>query len=84
MHAIWMQTPSGGVQMPQLALQHTSPISQVTGPQGSPNATSSSGKQNCCVQTAPIGAHMEQLSLQQYSPSPHHAWPQGVPEVGSQ
>jgi hypothetical protein len=31
-----MQTPSGGVQMPQLSLQHTCPGPQIVGPQGTP------------------------------------------------
>ena len=33
-HTCWVHTPSGGVQMPQLALQHTSPFWQALGPQG--------------------------------------------------
>jgi len=33
-----MQAPSGGVQMPQLALQHTWPAPQVVLPHGSPPA----------------------------------------------
>jgi len=32
----WTQPPLGGVQMPQLALQQTSPAAQVTFPHASP------------------------------------------------
>jgi hypothetical protein len=38
-HASWMQTPPGGVQMPQLALQQTSPGAQTAGPQAPPPGT---------------------------------------------
>lgn len=38
-HIDWIQSSPGSVQMPQLALQRTSPAAQVTGPQGSPAAT---------------------------------------------
>jgi len=31
-----MQTPSGGVQIPQLSLQQTCPGAQIVGPQGTP------------------------------------------------
>ena len=33
-HACCVQTPSGGVQMPQLSLQQTSPLLQALGPHG--------------------------------------------------
>jgi hypothetical protein len=32
--ACWVQTPSGGVQIPQLSLQQTSPLVQALGPHG--------------------------------------------------
>jgi len=37
MQAIMMQTPSGGVQMPQLSLQQTCPGAQIVGPHGTPS-----------------------------------------------
>ena len=42
-HACWVQAPSGGVQIPQLALQQTIPGSQVVGPHGAPSPEGSSG-----------------------------------------
>jgi hypothetical protein len=36
MQAIKMHTPPGGVQMPQLSLQQTSPGAQMVGPQATP------------------------------------------------
>jgi hypothetical protein len=49
-----MQAPSGGVQIPQLALQQTSPAGQTTRPHGSP-------PQNSSVQPLPKGAQVLQL-----------------------
>jgi hypothetical protein len=60
-----MQTPPGGTQMPQLALQQDSPRGQTVLPQRSPWGGS---PQYSAVQLPPIGAHIEQLALQQYSP----------------
>ena len=42
-HAIWMQAPSGGVQIPQLALQQTWPGAHVTFPQAAPSPSVASG-----------------------------------------
>ena len=73
-----MQTPSGGVQMPQLSLQQTCPGAQTVGPHGRP--TGSGGSQKISMQPPPTGAQIPQLSLQQYSPAPQKFGPQGSPE----
>ena len=76
-----MHTPSGGVQMPQLSLQQTSPTGQTVGPHGTP--TSPGGSQYISMHPSPSGAQIPQLSLQQYSPRPHaftpHGSPRGIP-----
>jgi hypothetical protein len=74
-----MHTPSGGVQMPQLSLQQTSPGGQVVGPHGTPAGV---GSQKISMHPPPIGAQIPQLGLQQYSPAPHIFPPHGSPTGG--
>lgn len=73
-----MQTPPGGVQMPQLSLQQTCPGAQMVGPHGMP--TWPGGSQKISMQPPPSGAQIPQLSLQQYSPVPQKFGPHGSPE----
>jgi len=70
-----MQTPSGGVQMPQLSLQQTSPGAQIVAPQAT--LTGPGGSQKTSMHAAPNGAQIPQLSLQQYSPAPQKVVPHG-------
>lgn len=57
------QVPPGGVQMPQLALQQTSPTLQVLGPQGT--LKGEMAPQSIWLQVAPGGLQVLQLALQQ-------------------
>ena len=70
-----MQTPSGGVQMPQLSLQQICPGGQIVGPHGTPGSLG--GSQKSSMHPPPSGAQMPQLSLQQYSPGPQTLAPHG-------
>ena len=68
-----VQAPPGGVQVPQLGLQQTSPAGQVPWPQGAP-----AGGHCMFTHMTPYLAHVPQPGLQQYSPGPQKDGPQGV------
>src|SRR5215510_571342 len=80
-HFCCEQVPPGGVQMPQLALQHTSPTLHVLWPQGA--LSGEMGPHCTWLHDAPGGRHWLQLALQQTCPSGQIAVPQRTPERAS-
>lgn len=69
----WVQAQPGGVQMPQLSLQHTSPTPQVFEPHVGPET------QPSWVQGTPGFSHIPQLSLQHTRPSEQMFGPHCTP-----
>jgi hypothetical protein len=80
-HFCCEQVPPGGVQMPQLALQQTSPTLHVLGPHAW--LVGEMGPHCTWLHDAPGGRQMPQLALQHTCPSGQNAVPQRTPRAAA-
>jgi hypothetical protein len=76
-HGSVLQVCPGCVHVPQLALQHTSPVLQVFGPHGTLSAERLM-PHTACEHFCPGSTHVPQLALQHTLPSAHTALPHGT------